>query len=232
MVATSYFSYSRRIPGSRLALELYRFRVLRRTLRRFLAQAEGGMMFSGTLRAAFLRFHQIRIGSMTYGPGLVPGKVPPGTSFGHFTSVGGGLEILRRNHTLSRFSQHPLFYNHVLGFLSQDNVPGKLDNPLQVGSDVWLGLNVIVCPGCQIIGDGTIIGAGSVVTKNLPPFVVAAGVPAKILRNRFDEPFLSTIANSRWWDFSPDHILRHAHLFTTELTHELLTEFSKAFAQP
>ena len=80
-----------------------------------------------------------------------------------------------------------------------------------VGNDVWIGKRVIIKAGIKI-GDGAVIGAGSVVTKDVPPYAVVAGVPAKVIKYRFDEKTISDLLESEWWDLSDEHLQKHAHL--------------------
>ena len=70
-----------------------------------------------------------------------------------------------------------------------------------IGNDVWIGTNVVILRGVTI-GDGAVIGANAVVTKNIPPFAIAVGSPAKVLKYRFPENKINTIIESKWWDLS------------------------------
>ena len=70
---------------------------------------------------------------------------------------------------------------------------------LVIGNDVWIGHNAIILPSVSNIGDGAVIGAGSVVTKDVPPFAVVAGNPAKIILYRFSEEKIREIMKSPWW---------------------------------
>ena len=72
--------------------------------------------------------------------------------------------------------------------------PGEVIN----GNDVWIGLNVIVQRGITI-GDGTIIGSGSVVTKDVPPYAIVGGIPAKIIRYRFSPEIIARLLDLKWW---------------------------------
>lgn len=77
-----------------------------------------------------------------------------------------------------------------------------------VGNDVWIGQNVTVLPGVHI-GDGAIIGAGSVVAGDIPPYCVAAGNPCRVVRQRFDEELTAYLLALKWWNWDADKISRN-----------------------
>ena len=77
--------------------------------------------------------------------------------------------------------------------------------PIHIGNDVWIGDEVFVKNGVTI-GDGAVLGARSVVTKDVPPYAIVAGVPAKIIRYRFDEPTRQELLRLKWWELDDDII--------------------------
>ena len=77
-------------------------------------------------------------------------------------------------------------------------------------NDVWVGANVTIMPGCKKIGNGAIIGGGSVVTHDVPPYAIVAGNPAKILRYRFDEDIIKKLEESKWWELELDELKKIA----------------------
>ena len=84
-----------------------------------------------------------------------------------------------------------------------EDLPHKGDTV--VGNDVWLGRNCVIMPGVKI-GDGAIIAAQSVVTKDVAPYTVAGGNPARFLKNRFDEELTQLLLAFRWWDLPPEQL--------------------------
>jgi virginiamycin A acetyltransferase len=78
----------------------------------------------------------------------------------------------------------------------------RTDEKVTIGNDVWIGHSVIILSGVTI-SDGAIIGGGSVVTKDIPPFAVAAGVPAKVIKYRFKESTRDEITEMQWWNKEP-----------------------------
>ena len=90
--------------------------------------------------------------------------------------------------------------------------PGIEDLPFKgdtvVGNDVWIGQNVTVMPGVHI-GDGAVIAANSVVTRDIPPYAVAGGNPCREIRRRFDEELISYLLELKWWDWDAEKIFRN-----------------------
>jgi hypothetical protein len=193
---------------------------------------EGGTTFSPTLRVILREQYGVEAGLCSRGWALKPGVLPPGTRVGNYTCLAAGLSVLRRNHTYDRFSQHPIFFNHKLGFVRSDTIKAVEDNPLLVGADVWLGANATVCPGCRRIGDGAIVAAEAVVTKDVPPYTVVGGNPAKVIRRRYSAEVEQTVAASRWWERSPEDLKEIFELFCQPITEEILGRFRQYFALP
>ena len=79
-------------------------------------------------------------------------------------------------------------------------------NHVVIGNDVWVGQNVIITASVSYIGDGAVIGAGAVVTKDVPPYAVVVGVPATILKFRFDDEQIKVLQELKWWDWDPQYI--------------------------
>lgn len=112
------------------------------------------------------------------------------------------------DHPLGRPVLHPFFYNHRLGLLLHDTIPDNRDNPLTIGADVWIGDRVTILAGCRSIGNGAVIAAGAVVTRDVAPYTVVAGVPARPLRQRFDAARIAEIEASRWWERDPASLIQ------------------------
>lgn len=81
----------------------------------------------------------------------------------------------------------------------------RQDNPIKIGNDVWIGANAVILPGVSI-GDGAIIAAGAVVTKAVPPYAIVGGVPAKIIKYRFDTKVIEQLLKIKWWDWDIEKI--------------------------
>ena len=163
---------------------------------------EGGPMRSATARKLMAEFHRVEIGSYSYGDCFDP-AMPGGIKIGRYTSIATGVRMFLRNHPLDHLSTHPFFYENCQGALETvEFAPGRLE----VGHDVWIGCNALIMPGCHRIGNGAVIGAGAIVTKNVPDFAIVVGNPAKRIRDRFSEIVMERIRQSRWWELSLEEL--------------------------
>ena len=116
------------------------------------------------------------------------------------------------NHTLTGFSTFPFaaFGNEW------SDVPLKSESKGDtfIGNDVWIGNSATIMPGIHI-GDGAIIASSSVVTKNVEPYSIVGGNPAKLIRHRFDEKTIQALLKLQWWDWDFEKITRHAKAIAT-----------------
>ena len=171
--------------------------ILRRVILKMVIKLEGGQVYSKTLRRIFAAYHNIKIGMYTYGSCFSIENIPVGTEIGRYCSFAQNVRIFNGNHPMENKSTHPFFYNPTLKYVSKEMITRT---KLVIGNDVWIGFNVIVLPSVASIGDGAIIGAGSVVTKDVPPFTVVVGNPAKIIKKRFANETIQNILKSPWWN--------------------------------
>lgn len=102
---------------------------------------------------------------------------------------------------MDRLSTHRMFYSRGrpewTGFCKEENFLEK--QRTSIGHDVWIGARAVVMDGVRI-GDGAVIAAGSVITKDVPPYAIVGGVPAKIIRHRFGEELIQQLLIAPWWD--------------------------------
>lgn len=133
-------------------------------------------------------------------------------SIGKFCSLACGCRFLftSANHTLSSLSTYPfpLFYEEW--GLDKTQVTEAWDNKgdIIIGNDVWIGYEAIILSGVTI-GDGAIIGARAVVTKDVAPYTIVGGLPAKPIRQRFDPETIDALLALKWWDWPPEKIAAH-----------------------
>lgn len=199
-----------------LLFDLSRYSIFRSRILRLICRIEGGTMWSAGYRHLMARYYGIIIGRYSYGD-IWPSCIPPYTTIGNFCSVAEGIRIIRKNHPTRQLSQHPIFFNPSCGIVPQDPRPFKA---LEMGHDVWLGTNVMITPGCSRIGTGAIIGACSVLTKDIPEYCIYAGNPARFIRQRFDDTICAALTECRWWEYSISDLLPVFHLFLKEVTLE------------
>lgn len=131
---------------------------------------------------------------------------------GKFCSIACGAKFLfnSANHTLSSLSTYPfpLFFEEW--GLEKKDVTNAWDNKgdIVIGNDVWIDYEAVVLTGVTI-GDGAIIGTRAVVTKNVPPYTIVGGVPAKPIKKRFSEETISALLEIQWWNWSKERIARN-----------------------
>lgn len=131
---------------------------------------------------------------------------------GKFCSIACGAKFLfnSANHTLSSLSTYPfpLFFEEW--GLEKKDVARSWDNKgdIIIGNDVWIGFEAVILAGVTI-GDGAIIGTRAVVTKDVPPYTVVGGIPAKPIKKRFDEDTISKLLRIKWWDWPNEKIARN-----------------------
>lgn len=92
------------------------------------------------------------------------------------------------------------------------NSPIRDNKPIKIGNDVWIGANVIILPGV-VIGDGAVLAAGAVVTKDVEPYSVVGGVPAKLIKKRFSDEMIEKFLKIKWWDWTIEEIEENIELF-------------------
>jgi hypothetical protein len=182
--------------AAQVLARLYRFLPgrMRGAARRLITRLEGGEMLSSSLRTVMQKHHGIEVGLHSYGC-FDPARFSWCT-IGRYVSVGPGARCFRRNHPTDRLSQHPYFFNTKLGMSDDETMPFM---PLEISDDVWIGANAMVLPGCSRIGRGAIVGAGAVVTRDVPDYAVVAGNPARIIRDRFPAEIKQILHETGWW---------------------------------
>lgn len=136
-------------------------------------------------------------------------------SVGRFCSIGSNVRNRPGNHPTRGFvSTHPAFYspNAPTGAFVEKQYYNEFGENVRIGHDVWIGTDSLLMDGVTV-GDGAIVAARSVVTKNVPPYAIVGGTPAKLIRYRFDELTIQSMLKLRWWDRGLDWINQNASLF-------------------
>lgn len=128
---------------------------------------------------------------------------------GKFCSVACGAKFLfnSANHTLDSLSTYPFPIFFEEWNLDVKDITKAWDNKgdIVIGNDVWIGYEAVIMAGVTI-GDGAVIGARAVVTKNVPPYTIVGGIPAKPIKKRFSQENINTLLKLKWWDWSKEKI--------------------------
>lgn len=146
---------------------------------------------------------------------------------GKFCSIACGAKFLFNsgNHALGSLSTYtfPIFFEEW--GLPVEDIPKAWDNKgdIVIGNDVWIGYEAVIMAGVTI-GDGAIIGTRAVVTKDVPPYTIVGGVPAKPLRQRFDDETVKRLLALKWWDWPVEKIRRHLEDIQSGILEKLITD--------
>lgn len=146
----------------------------------------------------------IKDGTIINGPMVIKGS--GNVTIGKYCGIAENLYIISSNHKID--------YADVGGMFSESVDTNK--GPIYIGNNVWIGDNVTVLTGVKI-GDGAAIGTGSVVTRNIPPFAVAVGSPARVIKYRFSEKVINKLLDISWWHWDYETIQKNKFFFNTNI---------------
>ena len=156
---------------------------------------------------------QTHLGAYSY---VQSGSVICNAEIGKFCSIAGGVNIGLGAHPTHMVSTNPVFYDNsqpLPRFLIDRRIFTETLPRTIIGADVWIGQGVMIKAGIQI-GVGAVIGAGAIVTKDVAPYVIAAGNPCGPIRLRFPEDIYQKLLDSRWWELSEVRLKELAPLFS------------------
>ena len=162
----------------------------------------------------FVKLDHAQIGDYTY---VCPKAQIVYASIGRFCSIAGNSKVGMPMHPICFLSTSPIFYspqNAIGQKWVKKNTYFEEFEKCKVGNDVWIGANAIVMGGINI-GNGAVIAAGAVVTKDVPPYAIVGGIPAKIIRFRFEEPVRNALEQSKWWEKEDLYLKGKIELFHT-----------------
>lgn len=161
-------------------------------------------------------YGEVEIGSNTTinGPNSEIHTLLHAVNIGNFCSIASNTSIRDHNHNLKSCTSY-FIKHHVLGGNYGDDVVSK--GPVVIKNDVWIGTQTVILSGVTI-GNGAVIGANTVVDKDIPPYAIAVGSPAKVIKYRFDEEIIEKLLEIQWWKWSIDRIRRNHGLFEGDLT--------------
>lgn len=172
-----------------------------------------------------------KVGRYTYGHESLLQEYPLATSIGRYCSINGTARIWN-NHSVDCITTHPFLdypmflpwenyiqkaellnkYGRHWNNADFENSPIRNNKPIVIGNDVWIGANVIILPGVHI-GEGAILAAGAVVTKDVEDYAIVGGNPAKIIRYRFGADEIKRLLQIQWWNWPHEEIENHIELF-------------------
>lgn len=146
---------------------------------------------------------------------------------GKFCSIACGAKFLfnSANHALDSLSTYPFPIFFEEWGLPVEDIPKAWDNKgdIVIGNDVWIGYEAVILAGVTI-GDGAIIGTRAVVTKDVPPYTIVGGVPAKTIRKRFPIETVEALEKLKWWDWPEEKIVRHLDAIQSGRIEELIED--------
>lgn len=137
------------------------------------------------------------------------------TRIGNFCSIAAMVRINPGNHPMQRATQHHFTYRSRQFGMGEDDPDvfnWRRSEPVVIGHDVWIGHGATILAGIQI-GNGAVVGAGAVVAKNVAPYTIVAGVPAKPIRQRFPEDVQKALGRICWWNWSHEQLTQAMHDF-------------------
>lgn len=174
----------------------------------------------------------ISMGSFSYTRSVLPELI----SVGRYSSIAHGLTVLGDRHPHEWASTCPSFYSPQSGLmkaLTMDTgqeppfqVFNRTKKPIKIGNDVWIGQNVTLAQGITI-GDGAVIAANSLVVKDVAPYSIVGGNPAKPIKNRFNDYIIDAMKSLKWWNYSVQDLMgmdvTNPHVFCAQLTQRIAT---------
>lgn len=147
---------------------------------------------------------------------------------GKFCAISWNVSIGGANHDYTRMTQHSFLYNPHDKIRPDDMeiAYDRFDKPVTIGNDVWIAAGAVITRGVNI-GDGAVIGANAVVTKDIPPYAIAVGNPAKVIKYRFSEEIIELMLQLKWWEWKIDKINKNYKFISQKPTKEILIKLLK-----
>jgi acetyltransferase-like isoleucine patch superfamily enzyme len=156
-------------------------------------------------------FYRCQIGSYTYFAGF---NSVMNAEIGKFCSIGSFVSIGPGKHPIEFVSTSPVFYSEhkQCGTSFTDKPYYRETGNVKIGNDVWIGANAVIFDDVTI-GDGAVVAAGAIVTKDVEPYTIVGGIPAKIIRKRFADEIINKLLKIKWWDKDDEWLKENHKLF-------------------
>ena len=152
------------------------------------------------------------------------------TSVGKFCSIAGSCMIGAGTHTMRNMSTSPIFTErkNATGYSwTQKSTENPYSDKIEIGNDVWIGARVMIVGNVKV-GNGAVVAAGAVVTKDVPPYAVVGGIPAKVIKYRFEPQIIESLERLKWWEWSEEVLKKHISCFQNQhVSLELLYELER-----
>jgi virginiamycin A acetyltransferase len=148
----------------------------------------------------------VPVGRYTYGFMPLMTRAADIASIGSFTSIAPEVALSGKNHSTDHVTTHLILHGRSLGFVPEERWNDARNGRVTIGNDVWIGRRALILPSVSI-GDGAVVAAGAVVTHDVAPYAIVAGVPARVVRFRFEPDVIARLHEVRWWDW-PDDVIK------------------------
>lgn len=145
------------------------------------------------------------------------------SKIGSFCSISWNVSIGGANHDYKKVTTSAFLYSDIFNLKGNNKGYNRFSNECIIGNDVWIGCGATICRGV-IIGDGAVIAANAVVTKDVKPYSIVGGIPAKHIKFRFENNIIEDLLNIRWWTFPESAIRENFGLFNSYPSKEIISK--------
>lgn len=204
---------------NKLTVKILGIPYLGKAIAKYVIIKTGGEMESTFLREYTKAFFNVDVGMYSYGACFRRTFcLGGGETVGRYCSIANNVYYIGSDHPMNLASTSPYFHENY--FFRKHGIEVNDQSKyhhLTIGNDVWIGTNVTILCKCHIIGDGAVIGAGSIVNSDIPPYSIAAGNPARVIKYRFSEEEIERLNKSKWWKKTPEELINKHEFFNYPL---------------